>query len=76
MVSVVPSHVRHTRIISIVLHNLLLRDAIAILICDFTICQINQFVDVLASKGCLTKVRCDRRSHFLEDHHVVLGHPE
>lgn len=74
MVAIVPVEVGHAGIISVVLDDLLLGDSEAVGVCEFAICQVNQFVDVFASQRCFSVVRCNRGSHLSKDHHVVFRH--
>ena len=71
MMSTVPVSVSEASIISVVLDNLLLGDAVAAAIVELPIGQVDQLVDVLASQGCLAVQSSHRGPHLLEYHHVV-----
>ena len=71
MMSIVPVCVSEASIISVVLDDLLLGDAEAADVVEFTICQVDQLIDVLASQGCFAVQSSHRGAHLLEYHHVV-----
>ena len=70
----IPVIVLKTSIISVVLDNLFPSDFEAWFILIFGFGQIDQFVDMLASEGCLAVVSSNRRSHFWEHHSVIFRH--
>jgi len=74
MMSIVPVAVSEASIVSIVGNHLLLGDAVTVGVLSFTICHLDQLVDMLAAEWGLAIKGSYRRSHLSEDHHVVFRH--
>ena len=74
MVTIVPVRVSHASIIGVVFDDLLLCQTESVCISVLALSQVDQLVHVLSTKGCFAEVRCNRRSHLIEDHDVVFGH--
>ena len=71
MMTIIPVDVSHSCIICIILHDLFFAESEAIGVSVLSIGEVDKLVDVFAAKGSLAVVGRNRRSHLLEDHHVV-----